>query len=69
MKSGDTFISPTGPQARFPEREMRVVSVHEVDGATWVDAAPIHWLAGDRYSHCTYKLNDDGSVEPVFGNA
>jgi hypothetical protein len=65
MKPGDTFISPTGPAARFPEREMRVVNVIELENETWVDAEPVRWLKTDEHSHCTYKVGDSGKVEPV----
>jgi hypothetical protein len=67
MKPRDTFISPTGPAARFPEREMRVVSVHEDDDGTWIDAQPVRPRDDDQYAHCTFKLGDDGQVAPVYG--
>jgi len=65
MKPGDTFICPTGPQDRFPEREMRVRSGRIVDGTTWVDAYPIRLRDGDEVFHSTFKLGDDGQAEPV----
>jgi hypothetical protein len=60
MKEGDTFISPTGPNARFPERKMIVTSVHEIGGATWVDAEPVTREGSDQYAHCTYQLDNSG---------
>jgi hypothetical protein len=67
MRIGDTFISPTGPAARFPEREMRVISVHVLeDGTGWVDAAPVRPLQSDEFTHCTYRLDALGNPLPVY---
>jgi hypothetical protein len=59
MNVDDTFIAPTGPLARFPGREMRVIAVFNIGGARWVDAAPVHPLPTDLYWHSTYELGAD----------
>jgi hypothetical protein len=60
MRPDDTFISPTGPAARFPERKMRVVKVFELDDGTWIDAEPVRLHDDDKSAHCTFKVGDDG---------
>ena len=63
LEVGDTFIAPTGPFARFPEREMRAIGV-SLNG--WVDAEPVRPLPTDRYWHSTYELGADGRPLPIW---
>ena len=62
---GTTFVSPTGPNARFPEREMRVVRVFDNDGVLWVVSEPVRFYDSDRFFHCTYEFDFDGKPIPV----
>jgi hypothetical protein len=65
MNVGDTFIAPTGPFARFPEREMRVIAVSVAD-EYWIDAVPVRPVPTDLYWHSTYELGADGRPLPVY---
>ena len=68
LQVGDTFIAPTGPFVRFPEREMRVLSAYtDCFDRRWVDAEPVRPLPTVRGSGppSTRAMTTLTGIEPI----